>query len=35
VVEIGGLARTGNLSAEFDDLVRRVRDRLPEQEIRG
>lgn len=31
VVEIGGLARTGNLSAEFDDLVRRVRVRLPEQ----
>jgi cytochrome c biogenesis protein len=35
VVEIGGLARTGNLSAEFDDLVRRVRERLPEQELRG
>ncbi len=32
VVEIGGLARTGNLTAEFDDLVRRVRVRLPEQE---
>ena len=31
VVEIGGLARTGNLSAEFDDPVRRVRVRLPEQ----
>ena len=31
VVEIGGLARTGNLTAEFDDLVRRVRVRLPEQ----
>ncbi len=31
VVEIGGLARTGNLTAEFDDLVRRVRDRLPER----
>ena len=31
VVEIGGLARTGSLTAEFDDLVRRVRARLPEQ----
>jgi cytochrome c biogenesis protein len=31
VVEIGGLARTGSLSAEFDDLVRRVRARLPDQ----
>ncbi len=31
VVEIGGLARTGNMSAEFDDLVRRVQARLPEQ----
>jgi hypothetical protein len=31
VVEIGGLARTGNLTTEFDDLVRRVRVRLPEQ----
>jgi cytochrome c biogenesis protein len=31
VVEIGGLARTGNMSAEFDDLVRRVKARLPEQ----
>lgn len=30
VVEIGGLARTGDFSAEFDDLVRRVRARLPE-----
>ena len=31
VVEMGGLARTGSLTAEFDDLVRRVRARLPEQ----
>ncbi len=31
VVEIGGLARTGNFSSEFDDLVRRVQARLPEQ----
>ncbi|MCW2549889.1 MAG: ResB-like [Mycobacterium sp.] len=31
VVEIGGLARTGSLSAEFEDLVRRVKSRLPEQ----
>ncbi len=31
VVEIGGLARSGSLTAEFDDLVRRVRARLPEQ----
>jgi cytochrome c biogenesis protein len=31
VVEIGGLARTGSLSAEFEDLVRRVQARLPEQ----
>jgi cytochrome c biogenesis protein len=30
VVEIGGLARTGDFSAEFDDLVRRVRARLPQ-----
>jgi hypothetical protein len=31
VVEIGGLARSGSLSAEFEDLVRRVKSRLPEQ----
>jgi cytochrome c biogenesis protein len=31
VVEIGGLARSGSLSAEFEDLVRRVKARLPEQ----
>ncbi len=31
VVEIGGLARTGSLTAEFEDLVRRVTARLPEQ----
>jgi cytochrome c biogenesis protein len=32
VVEIGGLARTGSFTAEFDDLVGRVRSRLPDQD---
>jgi cytochrome c biogenesis protein len=32
VVEIGGLARTGSFTAEFDDLVGRVRARLPERD---
>jgi cytochrome c biogenesis protein len=31
VVEIGGLARSGSLTSEFEDLVRRVKARLPEQ----
>jgi cytochrome c biogenesis protein len=30
VVEMGGLSRTGSFTAEFDDLVGRVRARLPE-----
>jgi len=30
VVEMGGIARSGDLSAEFDDLVAGVRSRLPE-----
>jgi cytochrome c biogenesis protein len=29
LVEIGGVTRTGDLSAEFDDLARRLADRLP------
>jgi cytochrome c biogenesis protein len=29
LVEVGGVARTGDLSAEFEDLVARLRDRLP------
>ncbi len=31
VVEMGGLSRTGSFTSEFDDLVGRVRARLPEQ----
>jgi cytochrome c biogenesis protein len=32
LVEVGGVARSGDLSAEFDELVGRLQDRLPPEE---